>query len=473
MKSKYYFWLFAGVFFLFFFSFKSAWAATLPLAKDTISTSRPSVSTSLFVGVSTGVSQIFINTPSTNAGRFIASDSAFLIGTPGSNETLNVASMSAVVGNTAALYFSSALAGNHNVGASVMTAVTAQHVINFKNISAIPAGGSIQVIFPVGNATTQSLPSINGFSFNNITDTKLSATFSPAGPTCATWTITPGTGLIQCNIGTGITGVTTITINIGLNNTSPVLINPTKIIASGTADTWSITLKTRDNFGTDMDTAKVRIATIDSVEVYATVDPYINFSIAGIADGTAINTGNTSGCTNTEITNSGIGSTATTVNLGVLGAGQINIAAQLLSIATNGNGGYVLTATASGHLIDPASGYWLNDAQNTPTANDFPIPVAIVAGTTAYGIHSCGQDVTTGTWGANNCTTAGGTCKYANPAPVYYYTLASDATGPIGSGSGDGYGDGLTSVEYASTISNIVPAGNYRTAMTYVATATF
>lgn len=473
MKTKYFFWLFAGVFFLFFFSFKSALAATLPLAKDTISTSRPSVSTSLLVGISTGVSQIFINTPSSNAGRFIASDSAMLIGTPGANETLNVASMSAVTGSTAALYFSSAIAGNHNIGASVMTAVTAQHVISFKNVSAVPAGGSIQVIFPVGNSSTQSLPSINGFSFNNIADSNLSATFSPAGPTCATWTITPGSGLIQCNIGTGVTGVSTITINIGLNSTSPILINPTKIVASGTADTWYVTLKTKDNLGTEMDTTKVRIATIDSVEVYATVDPYINFSIASIADATAINTGNTSGCLNTEVTNSGIPSTTTAVNLGVLGAGQINIAAQLLSIATNGNNGYSLTATASGHLINPETGYWLNDAQNTPTANDDPVPVVLAAGTTAYGIHSCGQDVTTGTWGDNNCTTAGGTCKYANPSATYYYTLASDTSGPIGSGSSDGYGDGLVSVEYAATISNIVPAGLYLTAVTYVATATF
>ena len=472
MKRKYYFLLLAGVFLVFFFSFKSAWAASLPLAKDTISTSRPSVSTSLFVGVSSGISQIVINTPSTNAGRFIASDSAMLIGTPGANETLNVASMSAVTGSTAVLYFSSALAGNHNIGASVMTAVTAQHVISFKNVSAIPASGSIQVIFPVGNSSTQSLPSANGFSFNNLVSGNLSATFSPAGPTCGSWTITPASGLIQCNIGTGVTGVSTITLNIGLTSTNPILINPTKTVAAGTADTWTVTLKTKDNSGAEMDTAKVRIATIDSVEVYATVDPYINFSIAGIANATAINTGNTSGCTNTEVTNSGIDSTTTAVNLGALGAGQINIAAQLLSIATNGNNGYSLTATASGHLIDPTSGYWIADAQGTPTTNDTPVPVVLTAGTTAYGIHSCGQDVTGATWGTG--TTGGGAnAKYANPAPVYYYTLAGDATGPIGSGSLDAYGDGLTSVEYAATISTIVPAGTYRTTMTYVATATF
>ncbi len=221
-----------------------------------------------------------------------------------------------------------------------------------------------------------------------------------------------------------------------------------------------------------MDTSKVRIATIDSVEVYATVDPYINFSIAGNTNGTAIHTGNTSGCTNVEVTNTGIDSTTTAVNLGVLGAGQINISAQLLSIATNGHDGYSLTATASGHLIDVTTGYWIADAQGSPTTNDTPVPVALTAGTTAYGIHPCGQDVTGGTWGTG--TTGGGiNAKYANPSATYYYTLAGDTTGPIGSGSGDGYGDGLVSVEYASTISNIVPAGDYKTTMTYVATATF
>ncbi|PIV01420.1 hypothetical protein COS54_01065 [Candidatus Shapirobacteria bacterium CG03_land_8_20_14_0_80_39_12] len=472
MKIKYFFWLFAGIILVFFFSFKSALAATLPLAKDTISTSRPSVSTTLNVGVSSGISQVIINTPSSNAGRFIASDSAYLIGAPGANETLTVASMSAIAGNTAALYFSSALTGNHNIGASAMTAVTAQHIVSFKNVSAIPAGGSIQMLFPVGNSSAQSLPSPNGFSFNNLVSGNLSATFSPTGPTCSSWTITPSSGLIQCNIGTGVTGVSTITLNIGLTGTNPVLINPTKTAVAGTADTWTVTLKTKDNSGVEMDTAKVRIATIDSVEVYATVDPYINFSIAGIANATAINTGNTSGCTNTELINTGIDSTTTAVNLGSLGAAQINLAAQLLTIATNGNNGYSLTATASGHLVNPETAYWVADAQGTPTTNDTPVPVVLTAGTTAYGIHSCGQDIAAGTWGTG--TTGGGAnAKYANPSATYYYTLASDTTGPIGSGSGDGYGDGLVSVEYAATISTIVPAGTYRTAMTYVATATF
>lgn len=465
--------LFLSLFFFFLFillSAKGASAATLFGAEDIISTSRPSALSTLSLGATAPAAQVFFTD---NKTRFIASDSAMLIGGPGANETMTVASMSAIAGSTAAVYFTRATAGNHNIGTTVMTPVTAQHIISFRTVNAVPSSGSIQAIFPVGNAVFQSYPSPNGFSFNSLASGNLSATFSPVGPTCSTWTITPGSGLVQCNIGTGMTGPTTVTINIGLSNTNPIVINPSKTAAAGTADTWTVQLKTRDASGVDIDSSKIKIGTIDSVEVFATVEPYLTFVINGLANAAAINTGNTSGCTNTEVINTGFASTATEVNLGVLGAGVVNIGAQLLSVTTNGVGGYALTATSSGHLNDAAVGYFLRDAQGTPTNNELPVPAAVVAGTTAFGIHACGQDVNTGTWGIAACTTAGGTCLYANPAATYYYTLASDGTGPIGSGSGDGYGDGLVSTEYAATISNIVPAGVYKTVLTYVATATF
>ena len=48
-------------------------------------------------------------------------------------------------------------------------------------------------------------------------------------------------------------------------------------------------------------------------------------------------------------------------------------------------------------------------------------------------------------------------------------TLASDSTVPI-AGTG---GNGLVTVEYAAAADATVPSGNFSTAITYVATATF
>lgn len=452
----------------------NVYADTLINARDIISTSRPSAIATLGVGVSAPVTRLTLGNMSTNNSRFIADDSVLLVGGPGANETVNIASMSAIAGGTAALYLSSPNTQNHNVGASAMMATTAQHQISFQTVN--PANGSIQLTFPAGNSVNQNYPSFNGFSFNGLSSGQLSATFNPAGPTC-TWSVTAASGLIQCNLGTGITGPTSVTINIGLTTTNPVLVNPAKTNTVGTQDAWTIRIKTADSDGMEKDSTKVRIGTIEGVEVYATVDPYLNFIINGISNNQSVNVGNTAGCLNTETINTGINSSSSEVNLGVLGAAQVNLSAQLLTIATNGEGGFALTATSSGHLQDPQVGYWLADAQGTPTNNDTPSPTVLTTGTTAFGLHPCGQDVYTAVWNANasNCTSAGtpGTCRYANPSATYYYTLAQDTSGPIGSGSSDGNGDGLTTMEYAATINNLVPAGQYRTVITYVATATF
>lgn len=465
---------------------KEVQADTLSNAKDTISTSRPSAMSTLSTGATAPAAALTIGTAiDTNLrSRFIASDSALLVGGPGANETVTIASMSAVSGSTAALYLATKTTGNHNIGTTVMTPVTARHIITFTTVNQVPGGGDVLLTFPTGNTITQSYPSTSGFSFNNLASGNLSASFSPTGPTCDSWTISASAGTVRCNLaaGVGITGPTAVTLNIGLTATNPVLINPAKTAVAGTQDAWTVSIKTRGSDDTEIDTAKVRIAVIESVQVYATVDPYINFSIQGLNNNVSVGTSN-AGCVGTDTTNSGFNSSATEVDLGVLGAGQINLAAQLLTVTTNGVGGFSLTATAGGHLIDPAIGYWIADTQGTPTDNETPVPGPMVAGTTGFGIHPCGQDAKTSSpdWSdtANETvacgTGAGGAtdCLYANPSATYYYTLANDASGPIGSGSADGGNDGLTTVIYAATISNVVPAGNYRTAMTYVATATF
>jgi hypothetical protein len=448
-------------------------ADTLINARDIISTSRPSAIATLGVGASTNSTQLILGNMSTNNSRYITGDSAYLVGGPGTNEVVNIASMSAIVGNTAVLYLTSPTTQSHNVGATAMMAATAQHQIFLRTVN--PANGSIQITFPIGNTVNQSYPSLNGFSFNGLASAQLSASFTPPGPTC-NWAVTAASGLVQCNLGTGITGPTDVIINIGLTTTNPVLVNPAKTNSVGSQDAWTIRIKTADTNGAERDSAKVRVATIEGVEVYATVDPYINFIIGGIPNNQAVNIGNT-GCLNTETINTGISSGPSEVNLGVLGAAQVNLSAQLLTIATNGEGGFALTATTSGHLRDSAIGYWLPDAQGTPTSNNTPPPLTIPHGTPKFGIRPCGQDgyytATPGdVWGTEPCSADGG-CKFANPAATYYYTLAQDTTGPIGSGSTDGGGDGLITMEYAATINNLVPAGQYRTTVTYVATATF
>ena len=345
----------------------------------------------------------------------------------------------------------------------------ATHTIKFTTATNLPAGGSVKLTFS-GTANNSASPLATGFAFNGL-DTagglppsliqtdgitcNASSSISSPAITCVT--------TAQVNAGT----VITFLIGCSAGSTScttqvPKLINPTKTAAAGTADLWKILIQTRDASLVVIDTAIATIGTIESVQVQATAEPTLTFSITPVSG--AINTGNAMSCANSESVNSGIPSTATTVNLGTLNTSSINISAQLITISTNGTNGYVLTATSSGHLINPANGFWIPDS-TTPTTMTVNVPW--------FGIHPCGLNVNSGTWGTG-ATGGGINAKYAWPTITTPLTLASSATGPIGNTAGTGgIGAGLTSVAYAGAINMSIPAGVYTSEITYIATPTF
>ncbi len=217
--------------------------------------------------------------------------------------------------------------------------------------------------------------------------------------------------------------------------------------------------------------AKARAATIASksasLTTKATVEPILAFSIAGINNDTAINTGN-SGCPNNERTNTGFDSSSTEVNLGRLRdvSTSPNLTAQLLQITTNAQSGYALTATSSRHLTNSSGTFSIADS---------PTPVAFPK-QQFFGIHPCGIDVPQ-IWRGNTeltCSTTqtiSSVCKYAWPAQNESLILASDSTGP--SGNDVTPGNGVISVGYAASINATVPAGLYSAVIRYIVTPTF
>ncbi len=446
------FFFLTGVFFV-----QKADAASLTNVSDTITTSRPSAASPLTVDQAANATQA---TVVDNGSIYLASDSATFLPSTGEtiNAGVNVASMSAQISgppNTRIVYFTGVVSNAHHNGDVVLVPITAVHTVRFTTISSIPSGGKIIITFPGSGQNTAS-PSASTFSFNNLA--AAGVTFSGTA-VCATGQLTVTAPTITCTTSGPISGSTAITVAIG---SVPTLINPTKTVAAGTADLWKIAVTTQDASSITLDSAKTTIGTIESVQVQATVDPTLTFTIAPVSG--AINTGNTTGCTNTEAVNSGISSTATTVNLGILNTSTINISAQLITISTNASAGYSLTATSSGHLINPASGVWIPDS-TTPGFMTLNVPW--------FGIHPCGLNVATGTWGSG-ATGGGANAKYGWPTQTTSVTLASTSTGPIGNtATTGGVGAGLTSVEYAGAVDVSIPAGTYYSEITYVATATF
>lgn len=378
------------------------------------------------------------------------------------------------------VYFTSSISTSHHAGDPLVVPQTALQTIAFTTQTPVPDSGSIVLTFPslaIGDANTPASPSASTFQMNGLSPPDILVFSNGTNITShVTATVTNPSGggsspsiTLSLDSSTAIAGTTPVVIYLGCTagtsssctTQQPTIINPTKTAAAGTADTWTLQITTQDASGLTLDSAKAKIGTIESVQVQANVDPTLTFTISGITNGNAINTGNTTGCTNTEAANTGISSTATTVNLGTLSSAAININAQLLTVVTNGINGYSLTATSSGHLINPATGFWIPDNGTSPGT--------FTAGTPQFGIHPCGSDVSNATWAVG--TTGGGTgAKYGWPTQTSMVTLASDATGPI---LGTTATHGITSVEYAGTIDTSVPAGIYTSIITYVVTPTF
>ena len=453
-------------------------ASTLASASATLTTSRPSASAPLSANQAASATQVSVVD---NGSIYLASDSATF--RPDTGETMNVvtvASMSAASGGNRTVYFTSTITNTHHAGDAVTTAISAMHKIRFIATSPIPSGGKIILTYP-GSGDNTASPSATTFAFNaliagNITANNASCTFTISAPT------------ITCTLGGVVNAATVVTILVGCSAQSggecttqvPTLINPTKSAVAGTADIWKVNIDTQDGASAAIDTVRVSLGTIESVQIAATVDPSLTFTIAGVSNGSAVNTANTSGCLQTETTNTGETPTATTVNLGVLANTPAvnttkigNIAAQLLTVTTNAVNGYSLVATSSGPLRNLATGYDISSS-TTPTA--FPSTPA-----QWFGLHACGLDTNpastfwNSTGGNTNCNsvidTGTNPCKYGWPTQTSPITIAYRTTGPVGNLLVTG--SGLTSVAYAAGIDARVQAGTYQTVVTYIATPSF
>lgn len=461
--------------FIFVLKADSVYAGTLTNLSDVITTSRPSAASPLSANAAASASNLSIFD---NGSRYLASDSAKIMRTSTGGDIVASTTIASQSSDLLSIFTTTGISSAAQAGTDVLIAnQTAMHKISFIVPNVVPASGKIIITFP-GSGITAASPSASTFSFNGLTSGNAAANISYRLDGTRTCTFTVAAPGITCTVDAGgsIAGGTTITFLIGCadastNTTtcttqSPRLINPTKTGVAGTADSWAFDVKTQTSGSVDIDLGSAKVGTIETVQVRASVDSAFSFTIVGRNNGVAVNTGNATGCTNTELTTSGFNASATLVNLGSLPVSsgvEPNISAQLISITSNSVNGYTLTATSSGQLRDDSIGF---DILSSTTPAVFP------ATTPWFGIHACGLDVNTSTWGAASSTTnrgGSGLAKYGWPTQTTSVSLASDSTGPI-AGSG---GNGLVTVEYAAAVDANVPSGTYTSEVTYVATPVF
>lgn len=485
--------------------------AAITGAKDTITTSRPSPSSPNNDTAPGAAASSTTLTIYNNGSRFLASDSAKVIRTSTTgiiNSNLIIASQSSAL--TSAYLGNSTSALTQNGTDVLYVPITAMHTIQLRIGTEIPDEGDIEIVFPrltSGDADNDASPSATTFQFNNLVsgtggrdNIRVLDDGSDLGTNYSVTETEPSPGLqgrISINFSAGpIAANSVIIIHLGCTALSgsncstqaPRIINPTKTDTAGSEDSWKIDLSTEDASDIELENTTIGIATIDSVTVRATVDPTLSFTIAGVNNGVDFATGNT-GCNAGTFgvnTSSGIAATSTEVNLGIIqntpSAGTVptNIAAQLLTVSTNGTTGYALVATSSSSLLNPSTGYFFL-TQTTPSH--------YTADSDFFGLHPCGNDVEDSTWVED--ASANATCNLqvgnngaaddcywawpnatANLGSGTNLPIASDAVGPVGTGTGE-TGDGITSVAYSAGSDVLVPPGEYRSIVTYIATPSF
>ncbi len=411
-------------------------AGSLTSVKDTLRTSRPSVGTTLPSGAGIGATTI---TTATNGTNGIQPGDTVTFCTSAVSCATTETKVVSTVPNSTTLTLTVGLTNSYSANAGLFYKSTPVHTLSFTTHSTV-AAGSFLISFP--NASTSpndGIPDSGGFDFNGFT---LSTTTNvvATGFTEGVVSTSSGSSLINILIPftSSIASNTAITITLG--SVAPLL-SPTKTAAAGTADVWNVSIAEQDTVPNVIDNATVAIATIEAVQVTATVNPSLTFTIAGINSGQTAFSSTTTSVTTTSVT----------VPFGSLVAATHYYAAQLLTVGTNAASGYTVTGYQDGNLRK-TNGTSIPSFSTTPVDN---------IGTNGFGF--------------TPVSVAGSpTLPFTYNTSGLFYSSGFGTSTPstIFSNSGPASGDQVRVVYGLDVASNQAP-GNYQNLVTYVATATF
>lgn len=144
-----------------------------------------------------------------------------------------------------------------------------------------------------------------------------------------------------------------------------------------------------------------------------------------------------------------------------------------MTITSNAVLGYTVTATSSGFLINPATGYYIPNFNGNPTNNNTPAPSEGTAAN-GYGIHPCDPQSYAATHVFKTLWYNAGKDKpkYANPSSSFYYTLVN-YVGTLGNENVPTTGKDIFTIIYRVNPAVSTPPGDYWQIMTYNVSATF
>lgn len=443
-------------------------SANLTSVKDTLQTSRLSANARVnATGTAVGSSRVLIKTSAVapantiTTGNLKAQDSV-IIGT-GTYTIVDIV-------DTDEFDVSPVLAsGDADDDDPIYLKIRPRHVVQF-NTATAQANGYFRILLPADTTTpNDGNPDDDGYDFNTSVD--VSAT-DVSGYDFVTGVATPsgGTGCTSpANYhcfevhysGTGGIG-TTITVNIGNTSGSNTPIAPATGGAhtEGTADTYNYLVRNYNASDSLVDSTTGKVAHIEAVRVTATVDPTINFSIAGIASG-ATRCGVT-----TDVT-----TTATSVPFGTMTLNTFKTLAHDITVSTNASSGYVVTAAENDQLgKDGATSPFIPDNPGDNTlASESVSDEWTTATVNGFGYSIQNVDATTVPF---QYTTATGNCTGTFCSRQFADSQASETPGTIFSSTTVANSENAY-VCYRLSVGATQAAGDYENQITYTATGTF
>lgn len=320
----------------------------------------------------------------------------------------------------------------------------ADHAIVFTTPNGLVIGQTILLTFE----NTFTVPALGIPDFDILINGSSSSTATSAGVN--TWGVSTSSNQITFTTPTnqGVASSSVVTIRIGQNAVdfgtgANQITNPSATTTSHYIDIG----------GTMQDSGQVRVAIVDEVQVSASVDTSLSFTVSGVNPGQAVN-----GSPTTTIATS----TSSALPFGTLPIGTSRVLAHDLAITTNAMNGYTVTVEQTGSLQSTTGatidGFYDGTDTNTPSA--WVAPSGLVADPDTYG-H----------WGL--------TSNDAN-VPVRSAQFGSDqwvsgSTTPIAIMGHTGPALATTTrIGYQIQITALQEAGDdYQTRLQYIATPTF
>ncbi len=289
---------------------------------------------------------------------------------------------------------------------------------------------------------TPTLGTVTGIAGSTYSATGSSTTCTGSGNTDCTLTVTVTTPTTQ-------TAGSTVVIPVTAGITNPTTQN----------STYYARMTTNSSVPAVIDgpnAAAFAVLSGTSIEVSATVDPNFAFSVTGV-------NGDGSATTNGATITSGLNTSANAIPFGILSTGTSKIAAQDITVTTNSQNGYTVTASHAATATDGPLVSGTNDIDRFGSNNDAPAAWSAPAGTVAntntgfFGYTTDDATLCTGTAGRFQSNKWAGTTTTGQEVACNAGNVTAETT----------------RIGYQAQVNAVQPAGAYTGSVILIATPTY